>query len=177
MPASPKRSRQWHCYLVVYFQVLALVCLSKPLHPGEDIPNKGYQKLEEKLRITTDPIKKVKTLIKISDFHLHAAANMVKKEDLTEADRYLSHYRETIRRTQEILNSSGRNAQKKPAGFKDFEIALKRQLRILEDLRVLYPYEQAQKVNETIEQAKAAQEQMLVQIFGEENFRTRKETK
>ena len=177
MSASQKTSKQWHFRAVLFFQVLALACVLTPLRAAEEIPEKDYLKLEQKLKTTTDAIRKVKILIKLSDFQLHVAALKVKKTDFTEADQYLSRYLETIVQTQEILKSSGRNAQKNPAGFKDFEIALKRQLRALEDLRSAYPYEQAEKVNGTIQDAKAAQEYMLLQIFGQGNIVHRKETK
>jgi hypothetical protein len=134
-------------------------------------------KLEQKLKTTTDPIGKAKTLIQMADFQLQGAARQVKKSNFTEADQYLSRYRAIIRQTQEILESSGRNAQKNPTGFKDFEIALRRQLRALEDLRSVYPYEQAEKLIGTIEAAKVAEESMLVQIFGEGNFGKLKEGK
>ena len=89
----------------------------------------------------------------------------------------MSRYQEIIHQTQEVLQSTGRNAQKNPAGFKEFEIALRRQLRALEGLQSAYSYEQALKLNETIEHAKSAQENMLEQIFGEGNFGKRKEAK
>ena len=157
--------------------MLTLTCLVCVLHAAEEISDKNYLKLEQKLKTSTDPIGKAKTLIQMADFQLQGAVHQVKKSNFTEADQYLSRYQATIRQTQEILESSGRNAQKNSTGFKDFEIALRRQLRALEDLRSNYPYEQAQKLNGTIEDAKAAQESMLVQIFGEGNFGKRKEAK
>jgi hypothetical protein len=147
------------------------------LHAAVQISDKDYQKLEKKLKASTDPIGKTKTLIQMADFQLQGAIHEVKNNKFTEADQYLSRYQATIRQTQEVLESSGRNAQKNSTGFRDFEIALRRQLRALEDLRSNYPYEQAQKLNGTIEDAKAAQENMLVQIFGEANFGKRKEAK
>jgi hypothetical protein len=144
---------------------------------GEETYDEKYQQLEAKLKTTTDPIRKAKVLIKILELHLQAAVDLAKKGEFIQADVSLSRYRETIRQTQETLKSSGRNAQKKPAGFKDFELVLRKQLRTLEDLSGLYAYEQAKMVSESITDAKAAQEYMLLQIFGEENFGARKETK
>ena len=177
MPAVQKRSRYSGCPSFLCFCFLALVCLSGALFAGEETHDQKYQQLEAKLKITADPIAKAKVLIKISDFHLRTAVNFAQKGDFPQADQNLSRYRDAIRQTREILKSSGRNAQKKPAGFKDFELALRKQLRTLDDLSGLYAYEQAKLVNETIEDAKSAQEYMLLQIFGEENFRARKETK
>jgi hypothetical protein len=176
MSALLKKSNDYYSRLVLFFQILTLACFVCVLHSAEEISDKNYLKLEQKLKTTTDPIGKAKTLIPMADFQLKGAAHQAKKSNFTEADQSLSRYRAIIHQTQEILISSGKNAQKNPTGFKDFEIALRRQLRTLDDMRLAYPYEQAQKLNETIEDAKAAQESMLVKIFGEGNFGTRKET-
>jgi len=177
MSASEKTVKYWHCRPILFFQVLSLACVLNHLRAAKEYSDRDYLKLEQKLKTTTDPIHKVKILIKLSDFQLRDAALKAKKTDFTEADQYLSHYLETILQTQNILKSSGRNAKKNPAGFKEFEIALKRQVRALEDLRSVYPYEQADKVNGTIQDVKAAQENMLLQIFGEGNIGSRKETR
>jgi hypothetical protein len=175
MSALLKKSN--YCYLrpVFFFQILTLACFVCVLHAVEEAPDKDYLKLELKLKTIADPIGKAKTLIQMADYQLRGASHQVKKSNFTEADQSLSRYRAIIHQTQEILLASGKNAQKDPTGFKDFEIALRRQLRALDDMRSAYPYEQAQKLNETMEDAKAAQESMLVQIFGEGNFGKRKE--
>jgi|AP12_2_1047962.scaffolds.fasta_scaffold128910_1 hypothetical protein len=170
-------SNHWHFRLIFLLHILNLVFCVCVLCATEEIPDKKYLKIEQKLKTTTDPISKAKILIQMADFQLRGAAHQVKKSNFTEADQYLARYRAIIRQTQEILESSGRNAQKNPAGFKDFEIALRKQLRRLDDLRPDYPYEQAQKLDETIEEAKAVKESMLVQIFGAGNFGKRKEDK
>ena len=140
-------------------------------------PQSEWSILEQKLKATTNPIGKVKTLIEMADIQLRGAAHKAMDNHFTEADQYLSRYQDLIRQTQEVLKGSGRNAQKKTGGFMDFELALKRQLRALEDLRSVYPYEQSQKLKGTVEEAKAAQENMLAQIFGEGNFGNRKQEK
>ena len=177
MPASPNTANHSCRYPIFFFQILAMICLVCVLHAAEEISDKNYLKLEKKLKASADPIGKAKTLIQMADFQLQGAVHHVKNSNFTEADQYLSRYQATIRQTQEILESSGRNAQKNSTGFRDFEIALRRQLRALEDLRSSYPYEQAQKLSGAIADAKAAQESMLVKIFGEGNFGKRNEAK
>jgi hypothetical protein len=175
MSALLKTSSKKYSRPILFFQILTLAWFVCVLHAGEETSDKNYLKLEQKLKTTTDPIGKAKILIQMADVQLQGATHHAKKSNFTEADQSLSRYRSIIHETQEILISSGKNAQKNPTGFKDFEIALRRQLRALEDLRSNYPYELAQGLNGTIEEAKAAQESMLVQIFGEGNFGKRKE--
>lgn len=172
-----KSPNHWTIFAILFFQIVALGAVHGLLHAAEEGSDKNYLKLEQKLKATTNPIGKVKTLIEMADFQLRGAAHKAMENLFTEADQYLSRYQDVIRQTQEVLKGSGRNAQKKTGGFMDFELALKRQLRTLEDLRSVYPYERSQKLKGTIEEAKAAQENMLMQIFGEGNFGNQKKEK
>ena len=158
-----------HIFAILFFQVVALGVVPGLLRANEEGSDRNYQKLEQKLKATTDPIGKVKTLIEMADIQLRGAVHKAMENHFTEADQYLSRYQDVIRQTQEILKGSGRNAQKKAGGFMHFELALKRQLRTLEDLRSVYPYELSQKLTKSVEEAKTAQENMLMQIFGEGN--------
>jgi hypothetical protein len=130
---------------------------------------------QEKLSRETSAVGKVKALIKISDIHLRTATQDVKKESLAAADRNLELYKESVQSALQTLKSSRRNAQKNPAGFKEFEIALRKQLRALDDLRSQYSFDQVQTIDTAITAAKAAQDAMLAEIFGSENTGQRRE--
>ena len=108
-------------------------------------------------------------MIKMSDLDMNQAGHWVKKGNLLEADRFLNRYREVIKQTSRVLKGSNRNAQKNPTGFKDFEIALRRQLRKLADLKPNYPFDQQEAINQAIATAESAKEQMFQAIFGPEN--------
>ena len=141
----------------------------------KDSLRKDLVKQQEKLNRETSVVGKVKALIKISDIHLRSARQEIKKSELTAADRDLDLYKESVERALEMLKSSDRNAQKNPAGFKEFEISLRKQLRVLDDLRSHYSFDQVQTIHAAITTAKAAQEAMLEEIFGPENTRRRRE--
>jgi hypothetical protein len=142
---------------------------------GEDSLKRDVVQQQEKLNRETSAIGKVKALIKISDIHLRSAGQDVKKGSLAAADRNLELYRESVEKALEILKSSRRNAQKNPAGFKEFEISLRKQLRVLEDLRSHYSFDQVKTIDTTIATAKAAQDAMFGEIFGPENTGRRKD--
>jgi len=134
-----------------------------------------YQKQEEKLSRETSPIGKVKVLIKMSDLDIGKIGHWVKKGNLVEADRFLNRYREVIKQISEILKASNRNAQKNPAGFKEFEIALRRQLRKLADLKPSYSFDQQEAISQAIATAESAKEEMFQAIFGPENAGRRRD--
>ena len=142
---------------------------------GEDSLKKDLVQQQEKLNRETSALGKVKTLIKISDIHLSSASQDVKKSSLAAADRNLELYKESVEKALKTLQSSRRNAQKNPAGFKEFEISLRKQLRLLDDLRSHYSFDQVQTIDATIAAAKVAQDAMFAEIFGPENTGRRKE--
>jgi len=142
---------------------------------SEESLKKDLVQQQERLNRETSPVGKVKALIKIADIHLRAAGQAIKKGDLAAADRNLELYKESVEKALEILKSSRRNAQKNPAGFKEFEISLRKQLRVLDDLRSHYSFEQEQTIDAAIAAAKAAQDAMFAEIFGPENTGRRKE--
>ncbi|MCI0419584.1 MAG: hypothetical protein L0312_10235, partial [Acidobacteria bacterium] len=155
-------------------QLFALACWGSLLF-GDESRKKELVQQQERLSRETNPIGKVKVLIKISEIHLRSAGQSVKKGDFTAADRDLVPYKETIGQALETLKSSRRNAQKNPAGFKEFEISLRKQLRVLDDLKSHYSFDQAQTIDAAIAAAKAAQDAMFAELFGPENTGRRKE--
>jgi len=142
---------------------------------GDDSLKKELVEQQEKLNRETTPIGKVKALIKISDIHLRSASQSSKKNDLAEADRNLELYKKSVKDALETLKLSRRNAQKNPAGFKEFEISLRKQLRVLEDLKSHYSFDQTQTIESAIAAAKEAQKAMFAEIFGPENTGRRRE--
>ena len=156
----------------ISFPVVALVC---QLVFSDDSLKKDLVQQQEKLSRETSPVGKVKALIKISDIHIHSAGQAVKKNDLTGADRHLELYKKSVNDALETLKASRRNAQKNPAGFKEFEISLRKQLRVLDDLRSHYSFDQVQTIDAAIAAAKGAQDAMFAEIFGSENTGRRRE--
>lgn len=136
-----------------------------------------YQKYQEKLKQQTNPVGKTKVLIKMSEIDLKEALAQVQSGNLDEADKFLIRYTGVIRQATQILKDSNRNAQKNPAGFRDFEISLHLQLRRLNDLKEYYAYDQQKIVEKAAEVAQKAQQDMLLAIFGPENLRKPEEKK
>jgi hypothetical protein len=155
--------------LSICIELLFAIC-----YRSEDRNSSEYQKQQERLSRETSPIGKVKILVKMSELDIGEVSHWIKKGNLPEADRFLNRYVSVIRQASEILKSSNRNAQKNPAGFKDFEISLRKQLRKLLDLKPSYPFDQQKPVNEAITAVESVKEEMLRAIFGSENTGHRK---
>jgi hypothetical protein len=88
----------------------------------------------EKLERETDPVDRAKIGIKISELLLASVSDAVREEDFTMMSARLDEYAETIESAHDTMMNSGRDAQKKSAGFKELEIALRKHVLRFDDL-------------------------------------------
>ena len=152
------------------------ICLfASTVYLSEDRATRDYERQQEKLLHEASPVSRVKILIKMSEINLEEVGHFVKKGNLGEADKFLIRYSDVIHQADEVLKSSHRNAQKNPAGFKEFEISLRKQLRKLTDWKLSYPVDQQEKISQAITSAELAKEDMFQAIFGPENVRRGKD--
>jgi hypothetical protein len=95
---------------------------------------KELQRERAKLQKTGDPVERAKIGVRISDILVEDVSDAVRQGNFTEMEMQLAAYAETIEDANKALFDSGRNAVKKPGGFKELEIALRQHVRKFEDL-------------------------------------------
>jgi hypothetical protein len=113
--------------------LIVMLLISTSTLAREDDRAKELQKERQRLLKETDPVDKAKISVKISDLLLEEIAESVKVGNYAELESQLAAYTSTIKGAHETLVESGRNAQKKPGGFKELEIALRKQARKFDD--------------------------------------------
>src|SRR5215470_16839187 len=86
----------------------------------------------EKLKHTNDAVDRTKIDIDISDILLGLVSDAVRSGEPEVLGRRLNEYVETIQDAHHAMMGTGRDAHRKPKGFKDLEISLRRQIRILD---------------------------------------------
>ena len=117
--------------------VIAL-CSALASAAEDDARAKELARERQRFAREVDPVDRAKIGIKISDILLEDVAESLKDGQFDAMEQQLTAYTETIQTAHSGLVESGRNAQKKPEGFKELEIALRKHLRRLEDFsRVL----------------------------------------
>ena len=90
----------------------------------------------------SDPVRKAKVLPKLGD----AQFNLVRRE--VDAGRYdqalklIEEYRDAVKAAEAALKASGLDAERKPAGFKQLQIHLRKSLREIEQILLALPAEQ-----------------------------------
>jgi hypothetical protein len=123
----------------------------------------------EKLKRTSDPVDRAKTDINISEILLSLAGDAVRSGEPEALEKRLGEYVETIQDAHQTLIKTGRDAWRKPGGFKDLEIALRKQLRMLDDPDRGLSVDQREPVDKARQQASDIHDDLIKALFGERN--------
>jgi hypothetical protein len=114
--------------------LLLLVATLPPAFAASDEDReRQLQRERQKLEKEKDPVDRAKIAIKISEILLDDVADAVRAGKVDEMELQLAAYSETIESAHQTLVDSGRNASKKPGGFKELEIALRKHTRKFEE--------------------------------------------
>ena len=132
------------------------------------------QKEKDKLSRTTDPVDRTKTDITISEILLSLATDAVKTGEPELLGKRLNEYVETIRDAHQTMMKTGRDAQRKAKGFKELEMALRRQIRMLDDMARSVSFDQRDPVEKTKQEVSEIRDDVFRALFGERNVPPRK---
>jgi len=136
--------------------VLAAV-LSVALAAADDT----LQELRDKLARERDADDRAKITVHIGEMLLGQIAEALKESDLEAGKGLLDEYVEAMRQAYEDLSESGRDARRKPKGFKDLEIHLRRSHKTLEELGHLLSFDELEPLQKAMEEIDAIREKLL----------------
>jgi len=97
--------------------------------------------LREQFERETDPVRKAKAMTKLGDAQWQAARQASAAEDFEAARKLVRQYLDDTEVAAKALETSGINAEKKPRGFKDLQIHVRKSLRELEQMILTTPAE------------------------------------
>ena len=92
----------------------------------------NLDKLREKLKGENDPVDRAKATAKLGDELIKQMGDCYKAGANTDAEQLLEEYLKAVRAAHRGLQESGRDARRKPAGFKQLEIHLRKSARDME---------------------------------------------
>lgn len=139
--------------------------------------DKRLQRLEkerEKLGHQTDPVGRTKTQIKVSEILLMLVSDAVQSGEIEAMEKRLGEYMAAIQDAHQTMTKTGRDAHRRPGGFKDLEIALRRQVRQLEDIGKGLTFDQRDAVDKARDQAADLRDDLLRALFREQNAPSRR---
>ena len=88
--------------------------------------------------------------------------------------KYIGEYLVAIEDAHQTMMKTGRDAHRKPGGFKDLEIALRRHVRQLVDIGKSLTYDEREPLEKAKEEAIDIRDDLLKALFGEQNAPSRK---
>jgi hypothetical protein len=121
----------------------------------------------ERGRVTgsTDPIDKTESYITISDILLSFASEAIDISDHNDLKTLLDQYVVAVQSARETMVNSNRDAERRPAGYKELEIAVRGQIRLLEDMSARLTLDERKPVEDAIAAATSVRDDMLRLLF------------
>ncbi|MFB3922995.1 MAG: hypothetical protein ACE145_14825 [Terriglobia bacterium] len=121
--------------------------------------------LAARLKRESNPVKKAKIEIRLSRFKLNHASEAFERGDVDAANKFLADYLQQVKSAWTTLQGSGRRASRKPAGFKELDIALREDARFLEDLKHRVSYMVREPVEKTAKEVDSLRNEVLKALF------------
>lgn len=119
----------------------------------------------QRLARETDAGERAKITVKIGEELLERITRAYKKGEPAEAERILTEYREAIETAAQGLLQSGRDAPRRPKGFKELEIHLRKGARKLLDVSHGLAYDQQELLQTTREQMESLRKELLAALM------------
>jgi hypothetical protein len=113
----------------------------------------------------SDPVRKARAMPKFGEALLDHMGLQLQKGEVAGALDTLAEYRDAIVTSHGRLKASGINAEKKPSGFKQLEIHVRRGLRRLEDFLVAVPVEQRESFEQIRKQLDQVDRELIEMLF------------
>ncbi len=112
-----------------------------------------------------NPVKKAKYEARLGRVKLLEAIDAYDKGNLERCQELLGAYLERMKGSWETLRSSGRQAVKQYQGFKELDIALREDARLLEDLKHRLPYSERSAVEKAVQEVERIRSEVLGALF------------
>jgi hypothetical protein len=123
------------------------------------------EQLQERIEREQNPVKKAKYEIKLADLKLQQSRDAYRQKNVELGASLLGAFVEHMQISWKILQESGRQAAKHPEGFKELEISLRHDGRLLEDLRRRVAYFDRDPVNKAEQEMERIHSQVMLALF------------
>ena len=146
----------WCCF------VLATITL---LSPVAALPQNSTGSLRQQLQAEVDPVRKAKLLAKVGEAQLGLLRSEAAAGRYEGALKAIEIYRDDVKATLAALKASGRDAEKKPAGFKQLQIHLRKSIREFNQTILSLPVDMRQFFEPVRDQLQAMDQELIEALF------------
>jgi hypothetical protein len=137
-------------------------------HPGE---------LRERFANEVDPVRRARLMPKLQSEEFSDLRKQADAGDYPQALITLGDFRDQIRATQKELDGMGVNAEKKPSGFKELEIAVRKSLRDLDEIVLAIPADWQTPFRDIHEELAQINKHLILELFPRQPGHPQKSTK
>jgi len=93
----------------------------------------------ERYERESDPVKKARAMVKVGEAQIDLARKQARIGEFVASLDTLTRYRDQVRQTFDALKATGIDAERKPRGFKELQISLRRGIRDIDHLILTLP--------------------------------------
>ncbi|HEV8384347.1 MAG TPA: hypothetical protein VGQ11_05700 [Candidatus Acidoferrales bacterium] len=112
-----------------------------------------------------DIVQQTRVVIKQGEEQLAQVRQQVRQENYSEAVRVLTQYRDAIKSAHAALKATGRNAEKKPGGFKNLQIHLRHSIRQLDQLILSLPPDERAPFDQVRKELDSVDKELIDALF------------
>jgi hypothetical protein len=147
--------------LLACLAVWGIVSLPGLCAPGRETE----EQLLKRIQSEQNPVKKAKYEIRFANLKLEQVQDAYKQHDVQLGSKLLEAFVEHMQTSWKILQESGRQAAKQPQGFKELDISLRQDVRLLEDLRHRVAYFDRGPVDKAAQEMERIRSEVLRALF------------
>lgn len=123
------------------------------------------EQLRERIQSEQNPVKKAKYEIRLAHLELQQARDAYEQGNVQLGAKLLEAFAEHMTTSWKFLRDSGRQAAKQPQGFKELDISLRQDVRLLEDLRHRVAYFDRGPVDKAAQEMERIRSEVLRALF------------
>jgi hypothetical protein len=128
-------------------------------------PSETEAKLLARAQNEHNPVKKSREEIRLAQIKLRQAVQTYVQGDTEQGAQLVSAYLGRIKDSWQILRSSGRNAARDSRGFKELDIELREDARLLDDLKRRVSYFKREPIEKAEEEIERVRGEVIQALF------------
>jgi len=127
--------------------------------------SENEERLLARIQKETDPVKKSKCATRLARIKLQQAIEAYERGNIDQGVQLAHAYLGRVKDSWQLLKNCGRNAARDPRGFKELDIELREDARLIEDLKRRVSYLDRSPVEQTGKDLEAVRAEVLQALF------------
>jgi hypothetical protein len=153
----------WRALLSIAFLLIGVSAFLAGASSGP--PSETEAQLLARMQKEHNPVRKSKEETRLARIKLQQAIQNYGQGYVEQGSQLISAYLDRIKDSWQILKNSGRNAARAPQGFRELDIELREDARLLDDLKRRVSYFDRDPVEKAAKEAEQVRAEVLQALF------------